>query len=98
MNKNPFASVLDGRLRLRVRDALPISTEVTTLRGLIESSLPRVRIEDLLREVDREMHFTRAFRPLGGYEPRSERLYPALLAALIAHGTNLGIAAMVEPG
>jgi len=76
------------------RLALPISTEVKTLRGLIESSLPRVRIEDLLREVDRETHFTRAFRPLGGYEPRSERLYPALLAALIAHGTNLGIAAM----
>jgi TnpA family transposase len=48
----------------------------------------------LLREVDHETHFTRAFRPLGGYEPRSERLYPALLATLIAHGTNLGIAAM----
>jgi hypothetical protein len=48
----------------------------------------------VLREVDHETHFTRAFRPLGGYEPRSERLYPALLATLIAHGTNLGIAAM----
>jgi TnpA family transposase len=94
MDKNPFASIVNGRLKLHVRDALPISTEVKTLRGLIESSLPRVRIEDLLREVDRETHFTRAFRPLGGYEPRSERLYPALLAALIAHGTNLGIAAM----
>jgi hypothetical protein len=33
-------------------------------------------------------------RPPGGYEPRSERLYPALLAALIAQGTNLGIAAI----
>jgi hypothetical protein len=41
-----------------------------------------------------ETHFTRAFRPLGGYEPRSERLYPALLTTLIAHGTNLGIAGM----
>jgi TnpA family transposase len=94
MNKNPFASIVDGRLKLHTRDALPISAEVKTLRGLIESSLPRVRIEDLLLEVDAETHFTRAFRPLGGYEPRSERLYPALLAALIAHGTNLGIAAM----
>jgi TnpA family transposase len=94
LNKNPFACVVDGRLKLHTRDALPISAEVKALRGLVESSLPRVRIEDLLREVDAETHFTRAFRPLGGYEPRSERVYPALLAALIAHGTNLGIAAM----
>jgi hypothetical protein len=40
---------------------------VKTLRGLIESSLLRVRIEDLLREVDHETHFMRAFWPLGGY-------------------------------
>jgi TnpA family transposase len=94
ISENPFASVVKGKLKLHTRDALPISPEVKTLRGLIESSLPRVRIEDLLREVDRETQFTRAFRPLGGYEPRSEKIYPALLAALIAHGTNLGIAAM----
>jgi TnpA family transposase len=91
---HPPASIVEGRLKLHVRDALPISAEVKVLRGLIEASLRRVRIEDLLREVDHETHFTRAFRPLGGYEPRSERLYPALLATLIAHGTNLGIAAM----
>lgn len=94
LNNNPFATIVNGRLKLHVRDALPISGEVKTVRGLIESSLRRVRIEDLLREVDAATHFTRAFRPLGGYEPRSERLYPALLATLIAHGTNLGIAAM----
>ena len=94
MDKNPFASIVDGRLKLHVRDALPISAEVKTLRGLIAASLPRVRIEDLLREVDRQTHFSLAFRPLGGYEPRSGHLYPTLLAALIAHGTNLGIAAM----
>jgi TnpA family transposase len=94
MNDNSFATIVNGRLKLQVRDALPISAEVKTVRGLIESSLPRVRIEDLLRDIDAATHFTRAFRPLGGYEPRSERLYPALLAALIAHGTNLGIAAM----
>jgi hypothetical protein len=52
MHKNPFATVVNGRLKLHVRDALPISAEVKTLRGLIGSSLPRVRIEDLLREVD----------------------------------------------
>lgn len=39
---------------------------------------------------------TRALTPLGGYEPRGagEDAYRTLVAALIAHGTNLGVAAM----
>jgi TnpA family transposase len=48
----------------------------------------------LLLEVDRLCHFTGELRPLGGYEPRAANLYQTLLAAVIAHGTNLGIAAM----
>ena len=56
--------------------------------------MPRVRIEDILLEIDRRCGFTRAFRPLAGYEPRIPDTYRALLATLIAHGTNLGLAAM----
>jgi hypothetical protein len=46
MDKNPFASVSTGRLKLHVRDALPISAEVKTLRGLIESSQNFGRVLD----------------------------------------------------
>jgi TnpA family transposase len=91
---NPFASVKDGRLKLKRRDALEISPGVARLRRVMETSLPRVRIEDLLREVDRRCAFSRAFQPLSGYESRPENIYSTLLALLIAHGTNLGIAAM----
>ena len=94
MADNRFASVRNGRLKLHGRDALDTTGQVAVLRRLIEASLPRVRIEDLLREVDSYCHFSQEFRPLGGYEARSENIYPTLLAALIAHGTNLGIAAM----
>jgi TnpA family transposase len=94
MASNPFASVINGKLKLHTRDALPITNEVKALRGLIEASLARVRIEDLLRDVDAATHFTRVFRPLSGYESRGGSVYPTLLAAIIAHGTNLGIAAM----
>ena len=38
--------------------------------------------------------FTRAFQPLGGYQPRGTDPHRSLLATLIAHGTNLGLAAM----
>jgi TnpA family transposase len=94
MSENPFASIQGGSLKLKHRDALETPVRVVQLRRLIEASLPRVRIEDLLREVDGLCGFTREFRPLGGYEPHSGNSHATLLAALIAHGTNLGIAAM----
>jgi TnpA family transposase len=34
--------------------------------------------------------------PLGTYTPRVENLYPALLATLLAHGTNMGVAQMAQ--
>jgi hypothetical protein len=57
--------------------------------------MPRVRVEDMLRQVDRWTGLSRALAPLGGYEPRAgEDAYRTLLAAIIAHGTDLGVAAM----
>jgi hypothetical protein len=94
--QNPFATIVDGRLHLKRRDALEVSERVRAVRRVIETHLPRVRIEDLLREVDTWCHFTRALRPLVGAPPLATRFYPTLLAALVAHGTNLGIALMGE--
>jgi TnpA family transposase len=94
LDENPFASVCDGRLQLKRADALEIPERTRQLRHAIETGLPRVRIELLLQEVDRHCGLTRELRPIGGYEPRLSNLYQSQLAALIAHGTNLGIAAM----
>jgi len=91
---NRFAAVRNGRLKLKRRDALPIPPALRELRATIAASLPRVRIEDLLQDVDEWCGFTRAFQPLGGYQPRSGNPHRSLLATLIAHGTNLGLAAM----
>jgi TnpA family transposase len=91
---NPFAAVRDGRLHLKRPDALEVSPRVEELRRAIETHLPRVRIESLIGEVDSWCRFTGALKPLGDYQPHSDNLDAALPAALIAHGTNLGIAAM----
>ncbi|MBF0333916.1 MAG: Tn3 family transposase, partial [Alphaproteobacteria bacterium] len=86
----------DGKLKLKQPDALPIPTRVQALRDTVKASLSRVRIEDLLEEVDAWCGFTTAFQPLGGYEPRGGDLHRPLLATLIAHGTNLGLATMAQ--
>ena len=96
LRSNRFAAVRDGRLRVKRRDALPVPRALRQLRATIAASLPRVRIEDLLQDVDEWCGFTRAFQPLGGYEPRSTDPHRSLLATLIAHGTNLGLAAMSQ--
>lgn len=94
LSSNPFTSIHDGRLKLKRRDALEISPRVGKLRRVVEASLGQVRIEDLLRDVDRCCGFTRAFQSMRGPQSRPENIYSTLLALLIAHGTNLGIAAM----
>jgi hypothetical protein len=94
MPQNGFAAIRDGCLCLKRPDALDIPDRVRELRRVIETQLPRIRIEDVLAEVDTWCEFTRAFQPLGEYQSRSAHLPATLLAALIAHGTNLGIAAM----
>ncbi len=93
---NRFASIVNGRLKLKKRDALAISQAVLKLRATIAASLPRVRIEDLLQDVDEWCGFMSAFQPLGGYQKRAAVLHRSLLATIIAHGTNLGLAAMSQ--
>jgi hypothetical protein len=87
---NPFATVHQGRFKLKQPDRLEILESREQLRRLFKSLLGRVRIEHLLREVDNWCRFTEAFRCSGRKPP----CRAVLLATLIAHGTNLGISAM----
>jgi hypothetical protein len=80
----------------RERFTLPISPELRQLREAFQASYPRVRIEDLLQDVDEWCGFTRAFQPLAGYRSRAKDHHRSLLATLIAHGTNPGLAAMSQ--
>lgn len=96
LEDNDFARIQDGGLKLKRRDAVETPDGVRELRRLIHTQLSGLRIEDLLLKIDSWCHFTRELRPLGGYTARSENIYPALLAALVAHGTNLGITTMAQ--
>ncbi|MGH7101664.1 MAG: Tn3 family transposase [Acetobacteraceae bacterium] len=95
--RNHFAKVESGQIKLKQPDAMPVPRGLRHLSDTIRASMPRVRIEDLLQGVDEWCGFIRALQPLGGYVPRSgDDAHRAPLATLIAHGTNLGLAAMTE--
>ncbi len=96
LEQNSFVSLVDGHLVYSRDEGDKEPSTVTELRRVIETRIPRTRIEDLIVEVDRWCGFSRELAPLGGYRPRLENAYPALLAALVAHGTNLGLATMAQ--
>jgi TnpA family transposase len=93
---NDFVTIRRGQLHCTKRDALELPPRLIHLRRTIEGALPRIRIEDLLSQVDAWCHFTRAFRPPGERTSRRAYSFTALLATLIAHGTNLGLATMAN--
>jgi TnpA family transposase len=94
--KNEFVTIQQQRLHLKRPDALELSPRLTHLRRTIEGALPRVRIEELLTQVDTWCDFTRVFRRPGERTLPGSHFPTTLLAALIAHGTNLGIATMAQ--
>lgn len=96
LRENRFADIQGDKLKLRREQGSGTPLGLRKLRRAIEAQLPRVRIEDLLTQVDALCGFTRVFRPLAGRGLAAEKTYEALLAVLVAHGTNLGIAAMGE--
>lgn len=91
--ENRFAAINDGQLKLGRMEAA--TNQENPARGFLETVLPKIRIEDLLLDVHRRCGFLSEFTPLDGMQAKpSEKHEKILLAAIIAHGTNLGIAAM----
>jgi TnpA family transposase len=93
---NAFATIRAEHLHLKKRDALELPPRLTPLRRTGEGALPRVRIEALLTQVDEWGAFTRVFRRPGERAPRVANFSITLVATLIAHGTNLGIAPLAH--
>lgn len=93
---NDFVTIRGDRLHLKRRDALDLPPRLQHLRRTIEGGLPLVRIEDLLTHVDQWCDFTRVFRRPNERASRTPNFFTTLLATLIAHGTNLGIASMAH--
>ena len=107
LNDNPFVYLVDGALRTKRDKARPLPEGTTELKGLFDRKRARVRVEALLAGIDARCHFSDKLVPLDGAplrgaqeqareRPAGRRDYADLLAAVVAHGTNLGVRTMAD--
>jgi TnpA family transposase len=89
-----FAEIQHDQLKLKREEKVALPDAVTRLQKVIEASLPAIRIEQLLMEVDQLTQFSQYFTPIQGHQARPKQFYKTLLAALISQATNLGVVAM----
>jgi len=95
LDDNSFASVVDGALVLHRQDAYREDRGVAQLRRALGAYVPRIPIEKLIAQVDAWCGFSRELTPLID-TVRPDEHYQPLLAAVVAHGSNLGVEAMGE--
>lgn len=89
----PDASIDDGRLKITPLDNQE-PEEAELLNREAYALLPRIKITDLLVEVDEWTGFTKHFTHLRSGDISQER--ELLLAAILADGINLGVARMAD--
>ena len=98
IDQNSFAYLKEGRLYTRKDKASPVSEGVDELKQRFERKRSRTRVEALLATIDGRCHYTDELTPLHKTQTEgAERPdYATLLAAIVAHGTNLGVRAMAD--
>jgi len=89
-----FSDIQDSKLKLKRYDKLPLPASVATLQKVIDTRLPSIRIEQLLKEVDQLTSFTKHFTPVQSHQSTPPHFYKTLMAALISQATNLGVVLM----
>ena len=87
------AGIKDGKLRLERLEAAAPGT-IDALVVDLYRRVPRLRVTDLLLEVDDRVGFSAAFTDLRTGSPPRDRL--ALLTVVLADGVNLGLRKMAD--
>jgi TnpA family transposase len=98
--QNTYAKVEKDRWHLSVDNTEPLdSTQEAKLDALkvwLEKQMRQINLPQLLIEVDNELHFTRYFLPLAQQQSRPVDEIAAIIAAIMAHGCNIGPDTMAQ--
>ncbi|MFT6077167.1 MAG: hypothetical protein ACJATU_000361 [Rickettsiales bacterium] len=94
--KDDFAEIKNEKLKPRKKDALEEPPEVKRLQKILSASLPKIKIEQLLIEVDQMTGFSRHFTPIHKQKSQPANFYKTLMAGLLSQATNIGISAMQD--
>jgi len=94
--KNDFAEVKNGKLKFKKQEPADAPEDVKRIQSLISSYLPKIKIEQLIIDVDRLTGFTKFFTPLHGQKSEPKLFYKTLIASIISQATNLGIVTMQD--
>ena len=70
-----FAEIVNGKLKLHKQDRLEIPNDVNRLQSTINSYLPKIKIEQLLIEVDQMTGFTKHFTPIHGQKSKPQNFF-----------------------
>ena len=89
-----FATIIDGKLKLKRDDKLAEDPKVKQLQKVIDASMPFIRIEELLMQVDKMTGFSKHFKPIAGHASKPKQFYKTLIATIVSQATNLGVVAM----
>jgi hypothetical protein len=85
---NKFAQIHNDKLKLKRYDKSPVPDTVTRLQKAIDASIPTIRVEQLLMEVDQLTGFSKHFVPTQGHHSRPKQFYKTLIAVLISQANQ----------
>ena len=98
--QNTYAKVDSDRWHLSVDHTEPLDSiqeaKLDGLKAWLEKQMRHVNLPQLLIEVDNELHFTRHFLPLAQQQSRPVDEIAAIIAAIMAHGCNIGPDTMAQ--
>lgn len=94
--KDDFASIKNDRLVLKKKPKINEPDNLKRLQALINSYLPKIKIEKLLVEVDRMTGFTKHFYPIHGQKRQFDHYYKSLISSIMAQAMNIGFATMQD--
>lgn len=94
--RDNFADIKNGKLVLKKKDRIELPNDVERLQSLISAYMPKIKIEQLLVEVDRITGFSRHFSPIHSQKSRPNDFYKTLIASILAQATNIGLTTMQD--